>query len=50
MYQFWLRYFAATEKTSWLVCLSAPQRLKMLAETDAVGGDRLKPIADIMCD
>ncbi|EAN9894807.1 glucose uptake inhibitor SgrT [Salmonella enterica] len=32
MRQFWLRYFAATEKTSWLVCLSAPQRLKMLAE------------------
>ncbi|MCV2963704.1 glucose uptake inhibitor SgrT [Escherichia coli] len=32
MHQFWLRYFAATEKTSWLACLSAPQRLKMLAE------------------
>lgn len=32
MRQFWLRYFAATEKTSWLACLSAPQRLKMLAE------------------
>lgn len=31
MRQFWLRYFAATE-TSWLACLSAPQRLKMLAE------------------
>ncbi|EHC83534.1 hypothetical protein LTSEMON_0202 [Salmonella enterica subsp. enterica serovar Montevideo str. S5-403] len=27
MHQFWLRYFAATEKTSWLACLSAPQRL-----------------------
>ncbi|EHC46369.1 hypothetical protein LTSEALA_0157, partial [Salmonella enterica subsp. enterica serovar Alachua str. R6-377] len=27
MRQFWLRYFAATEKTSWLACLSAPQRL-----------------------
>ncbi|MEX8922506.1 hypothetical protein AB8I24_08645, partial [Salmonella enterica] len=26
MRQFWLRYFAATEKTSWLACLSAPQR------------------------
>ncbi|EHC70554.1 hypothetical protein LTSEJOH_0228 [Salmonella enterica subsp. enterica serovar Johannesburg str. S5-703] len=62
MHQFWLRYFAATEKTSWLACLSAPQRLSGLPEraaapalknargTDAVGGDRLKPIADIMCD
>ncbi|UJL41076.1 glucose uptake inhibitor SgrT [Salmonella enterica subsp. enterica serovar Infantis] len=31
MRQFWLRYFAATEKRP-LACLSAPQRLKMLAE------------------
>ncbi|KUR38245.1 glucose uptake inhibitor SgrT [Salmonella enterica] len=32
MRQFWLRFFAATEKQSWLVCRSAPHRLKMLAE------------------
>ncbi|MBZ3661293.1 glucose uptake inhibitor SgrT [Salmonella enterica subsp. enterica serovar Kentucky] len=31
MRQFWLRYFAATENVR-LACLSAPQRLKMLAE------------------
>ncbi|EHC77468.1 hypothetical protein LTSEMIS_0141 [Salmonella enterica subsp. enterica serovar Mississippi str. A4-633] len=29
MRQFWLRYFAATEKTSWLACLSAPQRSRI---------------------
>ncbi|MCX9008656.1 glucose uptake inhibitor SgrT [Citrobacter portucalensis] len=32
MRQFWLKYFTATEKSSWLTCLSAPQRLKMLEE------------------
>ncbi|ASE44399.1 MULTISPECIES: glucose uptake inhibitor SgrT [Citrobacter] len=32
MRQFWLKYFTATEKSSWLACLSAPQRLKMLEE------------------
>ncbi|ECG1190896.1 glucose uptake inhibitor SgrT [Salmonella bongori] len=32
MRQFWLRYFAATENVSWLACLSALQRLKMLEE------------------
>lgn len=50
MRQFWLRYFAATEKT---VLAGLPERtaaLKNARGTDAVGGDRLKPIADIMCD
>lgn len=32
MRQFWLKYFTTTEKSSWLACLSAPQRLKMLEE------------------
>ncbi|HFZ8995015.1 TPA: glucose uptake inhibitor SgrT [Citrobacter freundii] len=32
MRQFWLHYFSATEKISWLVCLSATQRLKILEE------------------
>ena len=32
MRQFWLKYFTATEKSSWLACLSAPQRLKKMLE------------------
>ncbi|BCU47376.1 conserved protein of unknown function [Citrobacter amalonaticus] len=32
MRQFYQKYFAATEGLSWLACLSAPQRLKMLEE------------------
>ena len=32
MRQFYMKYCTATEKSSWLACLSAPQRLKMLEE------------------
>ncbi|HAT8014356.1 glucose uptake inhibitor SgrT [Citrobacter rodentium] len=32
MRQFYLKYFTATERLSWLACLSAPQRLKILEE------------------
>ncbi|WFW59758.1 glucose uptake inhibitor SgrT [Citrobacter freundii] len=32
MRQFYLRYFTSTARLSWLACLSAPQRLKMLDE------------------
>ncbi|MBJ3592764.1 glucose uptake inhibitor SgrT [Salmonella enterica subsp. enterica serovar Saintpaul] len=32
MRQFYMKYFTATEKSSWLASLSAPQRLKMLEE------------------
>ncbi|QRG78465.1 glucose uptake inhibitor SgrT [Citrobacter sp. R56] len=32
MRPFFLHYFTATEGLSWLACLSAPQRLKVLEE------------------
>lgn len=32
MRQFYLQYFTATDRLSWLACLSVPQRLKMLEE------------------
>ncbi|KAA1139583.1 glucose uptake inhibitor SgrT, partial [Citrobacter portucalensis] len=32
MRQFWLKYFPATEKASWVACLSAPKRLMILEE------------------